>query len=118
MIARIRYFAWLLSILAAWNLAAAEDKPQTNERLKELLKRFPNADANKDGVLTFQEAQAYKEKALTRRGTERAAPEQKPTFAEVSYGPAERNVLDFYQAKSEKPTPLIIYIHGGGFVGG
>lgn len=42
----------------------------------------------------------------------------KPTQADVKYGPAERNVLDFYQAKSEQPTPLVIYIHGGGFVGG
>ncbi len=42
----------------------------------------------------------------------------KPTHADVSYGPAQRNVLDFYQAKSDRPTPLIIYIHGGGFVGG
>jgi acetyl esterase/lipase len=41
-----------------------------------------------------------------------------PTWADVSYGPAERNVLDFYQAKSDEPTPLVIYIHGGGFVGG
>lgn len=42
----------------------------------------------------------------------------KPTYAGVAYGPAERNILDFYQAKSDKPTPLVIYIHGGGFVGG
>ena len=42
----------------------------------------------------------------------------KPTHAEVKYGPAERNVFDFYQAKSGQPTPLVIYIHGGGFVGG
>ena len=42
----------------------------------------------------------------------------KPTQADIKYGPAERNVLDFYQAKSEQPTPLVIYIHGGGFVGG
>ena len=42
----------------------------------------------------------------------------KPTHADVKYGPAERNVLDFYQANSDKPTPLIINIHGGGFVGG
>ncbi len=41
-----------------------------------------------------------------------------PTFANVEYGPHARNVLDFYQAKSDKPTPLVIYIHGGGFVGG
>jgi acetyl esterase len=42
----------------------------------------------------------------------------KPTFADVKYGPAERNVLDFYQASSTEPTPLVIYIHGGGFVAG
>src|SRR5262245_58305888 len=42
----------------------------------------------------------------------------KPTYADVSYGPHERNVLDFYKADSKTPTPLIVYIHGGGFVGG
>src|SRR5262245_25799082 len=41
-----------------------------------------------------------------------------PTHADVTYGPAARNVLDFYQAPSDKPTPLIINIHGGGFVAG
>ncbi|MEQ1830195.1 MAG: hypothetical protein ABL921_29830, partial [Pirellula sp.] len=41
-----------------------------------------------------------------------------PTRQDVAYGPHERNVLDFYQAKSDKPTPLVIFIHGGGFVGG
>jgi len=42
----------------------------------------------------------------------------KPTKANVTYGPHPRNELDFYQASSDRPTPLIIYIHGGGFVGG
>ena len=42
----------------------------------------------------------------------------KPTFANVRYGPHERNVLDIYQAKSKTPTPVVVYIHGGGFVGG
>jgi acetyl esterase/lipase len=42
----------------------------------------------------------------------------KPTEADVRYGPAERNVLDFYQAKSDKPTPLLFFIHGGGWMGG
>lgn len=36
----------------------------------------------------------------------------------VSYGPHVRNVLDFYPAKSEKPTPVVLYIHGGGWRGG
>lgn len=34
------------------------------------------------------------------------------------YGPLERNVFDLWQPKSKKPTPLVVYIHGGGFVNG
>ena len=30
----------------------------------------------------------------------------------------ERNVLDLWKAKSDRPTPLVIYIHGGGFRSG
>ncbi|MCI0514618.1 T9SS type A sorting domain-containing protein [candidate division KSB1 bacterium] len=41
-----------------------------------------------------------------------------PTFENISYGPYERNVLDFWQASSSAPTPVVIFIHGGGFVGG
>jgi acetyl esterase/lipase len=41
-----------------------------------------------------------------------------PTAAKVSYGPHERNVLDFWQAKSDTPTPLVVCIHGGGWNGG
>ncbi len=39
----------------------------------------------------------------------------KPDVANEKYGPHERNVLDLWKAKSEKPTPLVIFIHGGGF---
>jgi len=41
-----------------------------------------------------------------------------PTAANEKYGPHDRNVLDFFQAKSEKPTPLVFCIHGGGWQGG
>jgi len=36
----------------------------------------------------------------------------------VPYGPHERNVLDLWKAKSDKPTPLVVFIHGGGFRAG
>lgn len=36
----------------------------------------------------------------------------------AKYGPHERNVLDLWKAKSDKPTPLVVFIHGGGFRGG
>ena len=41
-----------------------------------------------------------------------------PTHENVKYGPHERNVLDFWQAKSDRPTPLFVSIHGGGFLVG
>lgn len=41
-----------------------------------------------------------------------------PTFADVAYGPEPQQVLDFWQAKSAKPTPLIFSIHGGGWLKG
>ena len=45
-------------------------------------------------------------------------PAAKPTHANVRYGPHERNVIDLYLADSNKPTPLVLYIHGGGFKAG
>src|SRR6056297_1611290 len=36
----------------------------------------------------------------------------------VPYGKHPRQVLDFYQAESETPTPVVLYIHGGGWRGG
>ncbi len=40
-------------------------------------------------------------------------------FAEdVRYGDAERNLFDIYLPRCDAPTPLVIYIHGGGFTGG
>lgn len=50
--------------------------------------------------------------------------QQQPKKAEapkpvtVAYGKHERQVLDFYQAKSDTPTPVVFYIHGGGWQGG
>lgn len=37
---------------------------------------------------------------------------------DISYGPYPENTFDIFQAGSDKPTPLVIYIHGGGFIGG
>ena len=37
---------------------------------------------------------------------------------DVAYGSHPRQVLDFYRAESDKPTPVVFYIHGGGWRGG
>jgi acetyl esterase/lipase/pimeloyl-ACP methyl ester carboxylesterase len=41
-----------------------------------------------------------------------------PTHSSVPYGPHERHVLDFWQAPSSTPTPLVYVIHGGGWQAG
>ena len=41
-----------------------------------------------------------------------------PSLENISYGPHERNKLDFWKADSETPTPLFLYIHGGGWGAG
>ncbi|HZE99869.1 MAG TPA: alpha/beta hydrolase [Planctomycetota bacterium] len=42
-----------------------------------------------------------------------------PTIADYAYGSdSERQKLDFWKASSDKPAPLILMIHGGGWVNG
>ena len=47
-----------------------------------------------------------------------AASVPNPTLSELAYGDHERQVLDFWKAPSDKPTPLVFVIHGGGWMGG
>jgi len=48
-----------------------------------------------------------------------APPRPTPTVADYAYGKDhERQRFDFWQAKSDKPTPVALLIHGGGWVNG
>ena len=49
---------------------------------------------------------------------EARGPAQPPTHRDVKYGPHDRNVMDVWLAESDKPTPVLVSIHGGGFSGG
>src|SRR5437762_6039767 len=58
-------------------------------------------------VLLFALAQfAPAAQAQARRKSEASKP--KPDLADFKYGPHERNVLDLWKAKSDKPTPLVV----------
>jgi len=41
-----------------------------------------------------------------------------PDVKAISYGPHPKQIIDFWKAPSDKPTPLAVYIHGGGWTGG
>jgi acetyl esterase/lipase len=64
-------------------------------------------------ALVFAQAQPQAKKAKT--------PPQRPepTVANYAYAEdSERQKFDFWQAKSDKPTPVVLLIHGGGWVNG
>lgn len=66
-----------------------------------------------NAVLTDEQRTTSKQRAR-----ERARNQVSPTHANVKYGPHERNVMDVWLAKSSRPTPVLVSIHGGGFRGG
>ena len=41
-----------------------------------------------------------------------------PTHADLPYGPHERQTLDFWTAAGDGPRPLVVIIHGGGWING
>ncbi len=41
-----------------------------------------------------------------------------PTEYNVSYGPHPKQLLHFWKAESDKPTPVLLFIHGGGWNAG
>jgi arylformamidase len=47
-----------------------------------------------------------------------APPKLDTTLTEVAYSTHDACKLDFYRAPGDGPRPLLVYIHGGGWVGG
>src|SRR5687767_4597361 len=41
-----------------------------------------------------------------------------PTIRDMPYGEHPKQTLDFYRATSDRPTPLVVFIHGGGWTAG
>jgi acetyl esterase/lipase len=56
--------------------------------------------------------------AFTLSAQQQQKPSRPPDVANASYGPHERNVLDLWKARSDRPTSLVIHIPGGGFTQG
>ena len=93
---------------------------------KMILKRYPRSDSDGDGDLSEKELEVVVHIATARAKMQKGQNSGKssnqgqmaPTHANVKYGKDERNVFDIWLVKSDKPTPLAIYIHGGGFRAG
>ena len=71
-------------------------------------------------TLLFAQAKVETKPAVKQPPKAQALPERpEPTVANYEYGKeSERQKFDFWQAKSDKPTPVVVFIHGGGWKGG
>jgi len=109
---------------AVMTLSAADDVQSATEgKGAQILRKNPDADLNGDGILTREEFREYKDRpdgSASQVEKPRGEPRIKitPTLANIPYLPHVANVIDFYKAESDEPTPLVLYIHGGAFRGG
>ena len=85
-------------VLFSGSLPAQAQEPtsENNERLRRALERYPQADANKDGILTRAEGRAYRAKLK-----ERQADKEKET-AEFKASPGVTTRTEVYKTVGER----------------
>ncbi len=148
----LRFLTSFLAMFTGLAVFAADKTARGPEQLEQMLKRFPDADTDKDGKLTVEEARAYFRKTKSAKsGDAPASPEAaakppeartpntnapaagkqsrgttakqkrydqdagpRPDLEDVPYGNHERLKLDLWKAKSDQPTPILVFFHGGG----
>lgn len=104
--------ALLLAPLAVLHAAAEPATTAPNQ------KSDPSAIVSKPDPLMPDQTKTPESPRHIKNRKQYDATTPKPDFADVSYGPSPRNNFDLWLAKSDKPTALVVYIHGGGFMTG
>jgi len=119
----------LLALALLCTAVSAQEEAINDAFLLRQFKRSPAADLNKDGRLTAAEWREYHFTAGLKKemtDEETAALKTKgdigvripPTHAEVAYGPLPEQRLNLWVLSGDKPAPVIVHIHGGGFIQG
>ncbi len=119
--------AVVVMLVSGAGLVLQAQTSEDNNRLKKALERHPEADTNKDGVLTMDEARAFMKKnpdIKRRQGGEKAAGAQAPEGGERHvYKKVGEVELPLYVYKPEGHTadakaPAIVFFFGGGWRSG
>jgi acetyl esterase/lipase len=89
--------------------AEGTDAVRAVKEIDEMKRNFSRTSCRFAGIVLF---------LLAGFSALRSDPPPPPTEANVHYGPDAMQVLDFWKAPSDKPTPVVFCIHGGGWMGG
>jgi len=109
------------------NLDANKDGKLTREEMPERFREnFSRADTNNDGGISKEEHLSILQRAQqqAKKGAQaRPVPPEIEALRDIAYADTEnaRQKLDLYLPKArkgDKPLPVIIFIHGGGWRGG
>ena len=82
----------------------------------------PQADRTEDAARKLRQPDARAARPADRGRSEKVAEQvnrdepagPRPDLEEIAYGVHERLKLDLWKARSDKPTPLLVFFHGGG----
>jgi hypothetical protein len=97
---------WLVGLTAFWLTIASVGQEVPEEKLQQLLRRFPTADLNKDGQLTREELLQFRGKARALTSASAAT----ETLSGATNAPAAGKVE--IRVTSDKPVPINPKIYG------
>ena len=115
----ISFMSYLVFAMLVGYSFGQQPTSENEQRIKAYFQKFPKSDADKDGILTFQELLSHMRQM--RQGSENSGNDNQfkpaPENTNIRYSDKhERNVLDYYPAKKQdSPAPVYVWFHGGGF---
>lgn len=80
--------------------------------------RFERFDTDGNGLATAEELRRVVAHTRPSADADVRPGGIEPSFADVPYGPHERNVLDLWMAPGQGVHPIVVHFHGGGFRSG
>lgn len=103
-------------------LIAHAQTSKDNPKLKNALERYPQADTNKDGVLTLEEAMVFK-KGMNGEASVKEDGGGDGIRSSYTYKTVGKDKLELFVDtpnghKADAKVPAIIFFHGGGFKSG